>query len=609
MSTDRSSLADALRRSTAGLAREFQKRIDGLRNRPDILSCLRPLGTGSVLNLEEVLPEPCMAVGIDGSMDYDEVLEMLLFYVTSSAYQCPFSIQEGKIAFDWFNISRTPKLSASAAVPLWKEDLSSVAHTGSPAENKSELRNVMERIPFALMAMSELYLAWKLVFSNNVRILFLDRPLSTTYSSLYNEAAILMRGVDTVLAGQNTTEGKVEEGDIYIGALVGSGVIYVPPRGSYLPHAVLKALIACPNMTAKKEELKQKMGWSEDDYKFAKHRLEILNGHSHGQIIEKASAEEICIARRAASSWRRVRALAIETADRIFNPPLTNEHPLKTVDGKWLRVIELNVLNLFLLEALIEEAMKRRVFLIGTAKDTTATDFTRAAVPTSFMLSSTQPPDLSNLKSDKALLTILSTVNASRLPTPWRTFGYDSCMMTLVVHPQAKEEKERMKAARRTILRERLFVRGYFQLRTFQSDPEIRAPVFLYERLFQPEWDEQFVHFRVATEWKKAVRLSFYLEDQDRWNRLDDVMLRILAASDNPEVLEAYGHNQLLYLADKFVKREVQLMKGTLKGVVDLELTPLARKEKIFWIARRFRDLRAQSEAARRQSVELPRGE
>lgn len=105
---------------------------------------------------------------------------------------------------------------------------------------------------------------------------------------------------------------------------------------------------------------------------------------------------------------------------------------------------------------------------------------------------------------------------------------------------------------------------------------------------------------------EKPTQLHFYLEDAGKRNQLDDLILLILSACDNPEVLEAYGHNQLLYLADKFVKREVQLMKGTLRGVVDLELTPLARKEKVFSIARRFRDLRAESESARRQTAQAP---
>jgi hypothetical protein len=107
-----------------------------------------------------------------------------------------------------------------------------------------------------------------------------------------------------------------------------------------------------------------------------------------------------------------------------------------------------------------------------------------------------------------------------------------------------------------------------------------------------------------AIERNKPTQLHLYLEDMGKQNQLDDLIVLVLSACDNPEVLEAYGHNQLLYLADKFVKREVQLMKGTLRGVVDLELTPLARKEKVFSIARRFRDLRAESESARRQTAE-----
>jgi hypothetical protein len=175
-------------------------------------------------------------------------------------------------------------------------------------------------------------------------------------------------------------------------------------------------------------------------------------------------------------------------------------------------------------------------------------------------------------------------------------------MATLIANPKAEGVK--LRAARQTVSREQLFIRSYFQLRTFQRDPEIRAPVFLYDRLFQPQRDQPFLHEMTAIERKKPTQLEFYMENPEERNQLDDLVLLILSACDNPEVLEAYGHNQLLYLADKYVKREVQLMKGLLRGVVDLELTPLARREKVFSIARRFRDLRAESESARRQSVQ-----
>ena len=63
------------------------------------------------------------------------------------------------------------------------------------------------------------------------------------------------------------------------------------------------------------------------------------------------------------------------------------------------------------------------------------------------------------------------------------------------------------------------------------------------------------------------------------------------------------GHNQLLYLADKAVKNEVKMIRGLLRGVADLELGGLSRRQKIFTIARRFRDIRREVEGARERAV------
>jgi len=574
--------------------------MDMLRNRPDVVSQLRSLEAASPVELEEALPDPRVAVGIDGSMDYDEVLEMLLFYVVASGYRCKFSIENRRISFDLLNAKRTEELFASAVVPLWEEDLLNVVRTSEQIETEVDFRRTMERIPFALMTMAELYLAWKTVASGDVRILFLDRPFSGTYPSLFRDLSFLIRRRKIALEGLATSEGRVERLDLYLGSVIGSGLGYVPRRGIYLPHAVLRSLISNPEAT--KKQIAQSLALGDDELQSALRRIRAADRKCGGQLIAKEDLETIRLSDRASSSWRRVRALALETADRIFNPASTVGHPLLMENGRWLSVTELNGLNLFLLETLIEEAAKQEVLVIGVAKDTTATDFTRAALPTSLLISNSQAK-LPGLKSDKALLTILSTANASSLPTPWRTFSYDGCMTTVIMNPKVETK---IRAARQIISREQLFVRAYFQLRTFRGDPEIRAPVFLYDRLFDPKHDDGFLHEMPAVERKKTSKLNFYLEDTGRRNRLDDLILLILSACDNPEVLEAYGHNQLLYLADKFVKREVQIMKGLLRGVVDLELTPLARREKVFSIARRFRDLRAESESARREASRPP---
>ena len=597
-----SELTGSLRRSTAELASIFQTRIDMLRDRSDIVDKLRPLCAANLPNLEDLLPEPRVAVGIDGSMDYDEVLEMLLFYVAASGYRCDFTIKRRQLGFDLLNAKRTEALSASAAVPLWEEDLLNlVPHPTGQIETEVDFRRTMERIPFALMTMAELYLAWKVVSSSDIRILFLDRPFSGTYPSLYRDTAFMLMRKTLSLDGLQTKEGQIERFDLALAHVIGSGLADLPARGIYLPYAVLRFLMRNPDAT--KRKLAESLSLSDRKLRSALERLRTLSKNADGKILSGDDLESIRVSDRVFSSWPKVRSLALEIANRIFDPTIVLKHPLKMENGRWLSVTELNALNLFLVEALIEEAFKHKVLIIGVAKDTTATDFTRAALPTLLRVSD-GIAKLPGLKSDKALLTILSTANSSALPTPWRTFAYDGCMATLIATPDADVK---LRAARHTITREHLFVRCYFQLRSFQHDSDIRAPVFLYDRLFQPDYDLAFDHKMEAFEREKRVSLHLFLEAEERRSQLDDVVLLILSACDNPEVLEAYGHNQLLYLADKLVKGEVQLMKGLLKGVVDLELTPLARREKVFSIARRFRDLRAESESARRQTSQASR--
>lgn len=570
-----------------------------LRDRPDLVNLLRPLRTASLPDLENLLPEPRIAVGIDGSMDYDEVLEMLLFYVAAGGYQCEFTVRGKQLSFDLLNSRRTEKLFASAAVPLWEEDLFNIVPSTEQIQTEVDFRSTMERIPFALMTMAELFLALKVLSGNEIRILFLDRPFSGTYPSLYRDTAFLLqRKAPIAFEGLETKEGTVQRSDLLIAHVIGSGVTFVPPRGIYLPFAALRFLMLNPKAT--KSELAESLALNQTELDSLWRRLRSLNERGKGQIITKQDLESIQLSDRIVSSWRKVNAMALELANRIFDPAKAPKHPLMMDNGKWLSVTELNALNLFLIEALVEEAVRRNVLVIGVAKDTTATDFTRAALPTSLLLSN-RLAKLPGLKSDKALLTILSTANSSSLPTPWRTFAYDGCMATLIATPNSEPK---LRAARHTITREHLFVRCYFQLRSFQHDPDIRAPVFLYDRLYQPNHDEPFSEEIDALERENPTKLRLFIEVKENRSQLDDLVLLILSACDNPEVLEAYGHNQLLYLADKLVKGEVQLMKGLLRGVVDLELTPLARREKVFSIARRFRDLRAESESARRQTAQ-----
>jgi hypothetical protein len=356
----------------------------------------------------------------------------------------------------------------------------------------------------------------------------------------------------------------------------------------------------------RKPEIATKLEVSDAELSDALNRLGRFNKRFGSTLLSGGGLESISLQDPAKDFWPRVEEMTLALAERIFNPGSDVPHSLILPGGEWLSVIDLNSLNLFLLQLVVNESQKRKVLVIGVAKDTTSTDFTRSALPLA-LSGSESSSKIPGLKSDKALLTIISTVNAGKVKTPWRTVSYDAAHTTMIMD----EEKGQLRAARQLISRERFFVRQYFQLRSFVRDSEIRSPVFLFDRPFNLDLDEALVSEVEAVERHGPTVVSLFMEAEGKRSMLDDLCLLVLSRCDNEEVLEAYGHNQLLYLADKFVKYEVAMTKGLLRGVVDLELTPLARKQKVFSIARRFRDLRAESESARRTAAtthgELPR--
>jgi hypothetical protein len=271
---------------------------------------LRPLQAADLPDLEEVLPEPRVAVGIDGSMDYDEVLEMLLFYVAAAGYKCQFTIREKSINFDLLNSKRTEELFASAVVPLWEEDLLNVIpHTSEQIETEVDFRRTMERIPFALMTMAELYLACKVTSDDSVRILFLDRPFSGTYPSLYRDAAFALRQRSPLaLEGLHTKEGTVERLDLHIATTIGSGLGYLPPRGFYLRYSGLRFLLQHPN--ASKKDLQDGLGLTNQLFNTMLERIRGLNESVHGHLISSENRDSIHLSDLSESSWVRMRAAA-----------------------------------------------------------------------------------------------------------------------------------------------------------------------------------------------------------------------------------------------------------------------------------------------------------
>lgn len=567
------------------LVSRFEDRIDSFSGRDDLLNLTRELDAKDANDYARSYfgEGGYRAYGIDGSMGYDERLQMMLFYANATAYSCPFHVGD-EISFDLKDARREARFSSTAAIPLWSEDFSDVLPETS--EIDLELEHSVERIPNAFMTLGELYLAAKTV--EDARVLFMDRPLSGTYSTLSRDVRLLVKKGTSNLTKLAYDGMEVSILDLLLALYIGDPKIELPYRGRFLRQRIVRELM---NGELSFQNLSNKLSVSVAEIEKASKRLEALDKKHDGRLLSNSTTHSMTLRREVKGYWDRVVNLATAHAQRVFEE---GAHPLSVAGDEWLSVLDVNTLSFILLERLRELARQTRTLVIGIAKDTTATDISRAVLPLAVQRGlhlREKPP---KLKNDRAFLTILAGVNDT-LGTPWRTIGYDSCLSTMISSPS---EQGVFSPARKYVSRERLFVRGFFQIRTLGDRGKIRSKVFLFDRIYEDSEDSSSVTNVEVREPSGVTRVEPYLERAS--SRVSNLVLRLLSLSDNPEVYEAFGHNQLLYLADKAVKAEIRLMRGSLRGVADLRLGTMSRRERLYGIAGTYRQERSGMEEARR---------
>ena len=577
-----SEIAADLSRQTRDLISRFEDRASSFSRRRDLeaLTVAADPRAAEKTALEIFGRGEHVATGIDGSMDFDERLQMILFYANATAYSCPFTVGE-HAWFDLASAHRDTKLGASAAVPLWAEDLSSVM--SSEPEIDIDLEHSMERIPNSFMTLGELYLAY--LSCEKAKLVFLDRPMSGTYSTLARDARLMLKQAYNRL-GKWSADHPLSSLDAYLAVNLGSPSMTIPTRPRYLPFALLRSLMESPGSVAGLSAL---LGTTESEARRAAKRLVKLDKQRDGVILADSSESHLQLRDDVAGYWNRVISLSLRYARDVFSRA---RHPLALKGDEYLTILDVNSVAFFLLEGVLERARARGCLLIGIAKDTTATDVSRSVLPFAsaegfVKLSSPAPM----LKNDRAFLAILSAENPGIL-TPWRTMGYDGAFSTMV------ELDHELRSARKIVSREKLFVRSYFQLRTLRSDQTVRSQVFLFDRAFDPKYDSPAVRRFGVRENSGPTHIDGYFEGKDM-SQLSNLALHILSMNDNPEVFEAFGHNQLLYLADKAVKTEVRMLRSSLRGVADLRVGGVTSRRKIFGLVTPYRQQRAEAEHAR----------
>ncbi len=575
-------------------------------------------------------------VGIDGSMAVEERLEILIFHVSAIAYTNTVIIDNRNVS-----VGRPePDIGAfvSASIPLWSDLLAEVdSSLGVNVSTEQEFERGVTAIPFSLMTFAELYLAHQLV-EGGARIVFLDRLLTVTRGPASRDLSEMMRAGYTSFEGVDLGQGRLTLLDLVMAARLGrapdiaagmadpeesrTGFLktlseIIPPRPPYTPYFLLGALVKLDYLdygeiaSMMVRRFFEDRAVSEDElrevfYRGRKPRsthcryllrrlrkLSDLHMRLTGSLLLHFDAGGVYLVDNSVKNyWRRAWGLVKGFAERVFSG--SGEGHTLRLGSRWASRQDFSALILILLNRLVEDSVSRRVLLIGIAKDTLSTELLRGFIP---YVQNVGPPLL--LGSDRKFLTLLSSVFSSEVRTPWRTREFDSAFSLIGWMDGG------YRAVRGTVIRERRFVRGYFQLWSAPNDPALRSPVFAYDRPFYPEFDSEFLRdLQVRVErFRGEVLIKPFAEDSKGSSLVGDAVLGALLIAHNPNVIESLGHNYLLFLADKHVKHLSRRARGSIMGVADLEIMPISRKYKAFFISRRFRDIRRLAEHGRERGA------
>jgi hypothetical protein len=519
--------------------------------------------------------------GVDGSIAQEERLEMLLIYSCAVGYYGRLTVGDD-VRIDVSNPEGGEDMALAVGVPLWIEDLPFIEPRLDRYSSDLEVSRGVESISYALMKLSELTLSLKALGRGDVKILLFDGLISGSYGPLLRDFRVLTSTSRCILEGLDTVYGKVSKADLVLAGNIGSGIFHIPRRGIYAKYALIKYLI--DNHVGEwvdVDDVISKVGVGRRVFKEALK----LNSRLNGEVFEFKNGS-LRINDSLRNYWVRVEHACMEVVNHILSGV---KHPLM-LGGRWITSLDINTLNLILLYKILDVALRSNILAVGIAKDTNATDLIRNVklIAKSGSLTSR----VFNLRSDRALLTILSALNYEYVKTPWRTLEYDYCLSTVLT------EDDGVKAVRKIITRECFLIKSYFQLRSSELDPSVRSPVFCYDRPYYPSFDSLNVTRIEAVEEGRGTVINPFIEGRTN-SSIGDIVLHVLSLSDNPNVIEEMGHNHLLFLSDKLAKTYSRQAQTMIKGVADMELGSVARRYKAYFASRRFRDIRLEAERLR----------
>lgn len=461
-----------------------------------------------------------------------------------------------------------------------------------------------------IMAFSEIYLAYKFASSSeeNVKILFLDRSLTCTQSSLMFDTSKRRRWrTHGSLLGYEVDGVPVDMNDLAFGRhrILNRPLGIPAPRGDYLRYSIIY-LLEQDGSWLSFSEICRELGV--EGVKRQSRVLRYIKKSVRENYLEERNGK-FRINSKYVNSWRRLKKLVKVIGENLF-AETSSRNPLEVQKGEqygWLTTQDLAFLTLFCLYMLIEECWTRKILLIGITKDTASRDFKNHVIPVltnqkMWNLDSDQLRLGEIPNTDRMLLQSISLYNFEEVKVPWSLVEYDSAFRTII--PDLKKRTGYVSGAiRNRIIPERLFVKSYVQLSQAKYDPQLRSNVLFIDRLVYPDFDlNDESRVTLKQDYGGVIDPIDVIMFRDKMmeNKLQNLIMIMLKAMTSPSIPEAFGHNKPLFIADKVAKSSY----SQVKRIIDTTGRWIANRHdlrKFVFYMSTFRERRAQIEAARRE--------
>jgi len=564
--------------------------------------------------------------GIDGTMYSRPLFDMVIFFGGAYAATGTIKFQETaqpEVEYDAKTIQQN--LGISSVVPIYVNEITDVDHSfaaqdqpgevdpSKPATDEEIANNSL--IANAIMTFSEYYLAYKLAVdpAQNIRILLMDRSLSTERASLlYETRKTDFWDAKSALVGYVSDGRQFDRNDLAIARHhVWNKALGLPaPRADYLRHAI--TCLSKENKTLTQMQICEALGITDDK---RKRRVE----KALSSLVKKRILTDIqdiyALNQQYIDNWERTKNLTIEVGDQLFstkNPTAETPSSMKIIkNGKehWLTTLDIAFLTLFTLQMLMEECWRKRILLVGITKDTSARDFKRQLVPImqneGLLKASVENEALAALpNTDRMILQSASIFNPDKVSPPWSLIEYDSAFRTM--KPDANRGQGYVSGLiKNKIGLEKAFLKTYVQLSQAKSDPLLRSNVLLIDRLAYAEFDQKpecrlALCNEMSDGTREPVEVLLY-KDKSVPNKMQNMVMSMLVAMAPSNIPEAFGHNKALFAADKIAKWNYSQFKCVADSTAIWILNNHKLRKFIFYMST-FRERRASIEQARREN-------